>query len=376
MKIAIEAQRIFRSNKHGMDFVALEIIRQLQQHDKENQYYIFVSPGPDECLQESSNVKIIRLKMPSYLLWEQIALPLAVKKLKPDVLHCTSNTAPLLCNAPLMLTLHDIIFLEKNATSNKSLYQRLGRIYRRMVVPRILPKCRKIITVSEFERLHILETLPELKERLFSVHNGYNPYFYPREEDVEISRKYQLPSEYLFFLGNTDPKKNAERLFKAYALYREKSLKKLPLVVADLDKKVLDILIDKCNCPEIGPYIIHPGYIANKDLPFIYSRASVFLYPSLRESFGIPILEAMACGTPVITSNCSAMPEIAGSGALMITPQDEKNIAETLLRLEESPSLREEQVNYGLSRVKLFSWETTAEKTRQLYESFNPVLKK
>lgn len=113
MKIAIEAQRIFRTNKHGMDFVALETIRELQKIDHENEYFIFVAPGEDRCLEESENVHIIELKCPTYPLWEQVALPRAVKKIMPDLLHCTSNTAPLQCPVPLILTLHDIIYLEK-----------------------------------------------------------------------------------------------------------------------------------------------------------------------------------------------------------------------------------------------------------------------
>lgn len=110
MKIAIEAQRIFRKEKHGMDYVALETIRELQKIDKQNEYFILVSPGDDICLQESANVHIVTVNWPSYPLWEQIGLPLALRKIKPDLLHCTSNTAPVYGNIPLVLTLHDIIF--------------------------------------------------------------------------------------------------------------------------------------------------------------------------------------------------------------------------------------------------------------------------
>ena len=135
MRIAIEAQRIFRPNKHGMAFVALESIRCLQQIDHENEYFILVAPGEDRCLQSSSNMHIIELPSKGgYPLWEQYALPKALKKINPDVLHCTSNTAPVFCDTPLVLTLHDIIFLEKKTGSNSSLYQKMGWHYRRLVV--------------------------------------------------------------------------------------------------------------------------------------------------------------------------------------------------------------------------------------------------
>ena len=172
MKIAIEAQRIFRSNKHGMDFVALETIRRLQQLDRENEYYILVSPGEDRCLSESANFHIVEISCPTYPLWEQWALPRAVARVKPDLLHCTSNTAPVWGNAPLILTLHDIIFLEQQAARNKSLYQSLGRVYRRLVVPRILPRCRMVITVSQFECDRIRTALGLDPERITAIYNG------------------------------------------------------------------------------------------------------------------------------------------------------------------------------------------------------------
>lgn len=110
MKIAIEAQRIFRRDKHGMDFVVLEVLRELQKRKDGNEYYVLVAPGEDCCLKESDNLHIIELRCPTYPLWEQIALPRAVRHLKVDILHCTSNTAPLWCPIPLVLTLHDIIY--------------------------------------------------------------------------------------------------------------------------------------------------------------------------------------------------------------------------------------------------------------------------
>ena len=179
MKIAIEAQRIFRKEKHGMDYVALETIRELQKIDQQNEYFILVSPGDDVCLQESANMHIVTVNWPSYPLWEQIGLPLALKKIKPDLLHCTSNTAPVYGNIPLVLTLHDIIFLEKKQGKNQSMYQRLGRFYRKIIVPQILTKCKRIITVSHFECNRISHFLHIDKQLLVAVYNGYSQHFIP-----------------------------------------------------------------------------------------------------------------------------------------------------------------------------------------------------
>ena len=121
MRIGIEAQRIFRKNKHGMDYVVLEEIRELQKTDTKNEYFVFVAPGEDHCLTDTRNVHILEIGNGFYPMWEQIALPRAIKQLNLDMLHCTSNIAPLHCKVPLILTLHDIIFLEPRDKSNHSL---------------------------------------------------------------------------------------------------------------------------------------------------------------------------------------------------------------------------------------------------------------
>lgn len=368
MKIAIEAQRIFRPNKHGMDFVALETIRELQKMDHENEYFIFVSPGEDRCLESSENMHIIELKCPTYPLWEQMALPRAVKRIKPDLLHCTSNTAPLHCPVPLVLTLHDIIYLEKRQSSSQSWYQEMGWHYRRLVVPRILPKCKKIITVSQFERKRILEALHLPSEQLVAVYNGFNSHFHLQPKAPEITRKYIDSDNYLFFLGNTDPKKNTPRVLKAYSEYLKRSEKKLPLLIADLKEDAIDRILEEEKITDIKSSLRFPGYIANTDLAALYSGAFAFLYPSLRESFGIPMLEAMACGTPIITGNTSAMPEIAGEGALLVDPYHPEEITEKILQLENDNQFYQQQVEYGLERSKLFSWKNSAEALLKIYK--------
>ena len=368
MKIAIEAQRIFRPNKHGMDFVALETIRELQKIDHENEYFIFVSPGPDHCLNESDNMHIVELRCPSYPLWEQVALPRAVARVRPDLLHCTSNTEPVKCPVPLVLTLHDIIFLEKRQSSSRSLYQEMGWHYRRLVVPRILSECRKIITVSNFECNRIREALNLPKDRLTAVYNGYSPHFRQMPPAPEIVHKYVPSDDYLFFLGNTDPKKNTPRVLKAYGLYLRQSKHKRPLLIADLKEEAIDGILSAEGIKEVKPYLSFPGYIPNADLAALYNGAFAFLYPSLRESFGIPMLESMACGTPVIAGNTSAMPEIAGEGALLADPLDENDIARKILLLEEDDTFYQQQVDYGLERVKLFSWRKSAEALLKIYK--------
>ena len=368
MRIGIEAQRIFRKNKHGMDYVVLEEIKELQKSDTRNEYFVFVAPGEDHCLHDSQNVHIIEIGNNFYPLWEQFSLPRAVNQLNLDMLHCTSNTAPILCKVPLILTLHDIIFLEPRDKSNKSLYQNMGWQYRRFVVPKILKKCKRIITVSEFELNNIITKLDIPEEKMVMIYNGYNEWFRPVEDTELVYQQYIEEPGYFFFLGNTDPKKNTERTLIAYSKYLEKSDVKRKLLMADLDRGYLKEIIDRNNIGNIRDHIVMPGYINNADLPYIYNNAFAFLYTSLRESFGIPLLEAMACGTPVITSNTSSMPEIGGSEVIMVNPQNTHEITEKMLLLEKDKTLYQKQKEIGIRRAQQFSWKYTAEQLLTVYE--------
>ena len=369
MRIGIEAQRIFRKNKHGMDYVVLQEIRELQKIDTRNEYFVFVAPGDDRCLEDTQNVHILEIGGDFYPLWEQVTLLKAANELNLDILHCTSNTAPIRCKIPLILTLHDIIFLEPRDKANKSFYQNMGWFYRRLVVPRILKKCKRIITVSNFEKNNIMSKLDLPQGKIAMIYNGYNEWFKPLDDTEQIYKKYIDSSGYFFFLGNTDPKKNTERTLVAYSKYLEKSEVKRQLLMADLDKSFLSSIIERNHIENILPRIVMPGYIVNKDLPYIYNNAFAFLYTSLRESFGIPLLEAMACGTPVITSNTSSMPEIGGSEAILINPEDPNEIAEKMLQLEKDEALYQRQKKIGPIRAKCFSWQQTAEHLLDLYES-------
>ena len=370
MKIGIEAQRIFRKNKHGMDYVVLQEIIELQHIDHVNEYYVFVKPGEDHCVESTTNVHVIELKCPSYPLWEQWALPRAAKKYGVEILHCTSNTAPVWCDIPLVLTLHDIIFLEPRDKQNHSLYQNMGWLYRRLNVPRILDKCRRIITVSNFEMENIIRKLNIPRERMAMIYNGYNDWFRPIDK-CELPKAISLKlnaNDYFFFLGNTDPKKNTERTLVAYSKYLMQSNVKRKLLMADLNPDYLNGIIERNDIENIRGNIVMPGYIVNSDLPSIYNNAFAFLYTSLRESFGIPLLEAMACGTPVITSNTSSMPEIGGQDAILVNPENSDEITEMMLRLETDKTFYEQQKDIGLERAKLFSWGKTAEHLLKLYQ--------
>lgn len=370
MKIGIEAQRIFRPDKHGMDFVILEVLRQLQHRDDGHEYVVFVAPGKDHCLTNSERMQIVELHCPTYPLWEQWALPRAVRKWGVEILHCTSNTAPLRCPVPLILTLHDIIFLQNKKPHGMSTYQQMGWYYRRWNVPRILDRCRHIITVSNTEQANILTRFPQIKERLQVVHNGYSEVYRPIDDTYSITGRYLSARHYLLYLGNTDPRKNLDGVLRAYNEYLNRSERDLKLIITGLPQEYVENRLVKLGLEICAPNLVYTGYVPGEDLPALYNGAFAFLFPSLLEGFGLPVLEAMACGTPVITSNCSSLPEVAGAGGILVNPHNPNEIADALIRLEADADWYRQQVGYGLERSGQFSWKHTAEGYTRLYDRF------
>ncbi len=376
MKIAIEGQRLFRTKKHGMDMVALELINELQELDKENEYVVFVKPDEDkDTLKNTANFKIVELGGGPYPTWEQIALPKAAKKEGCDILHCTSNTAPVNPGMPLVTTLHDIIYMESISIFKKggTWYQKMGNMYRRWNVPKVVKISDKIITVSNFERKRIGDffNIPEDNNRLVAIYNGVSEHFRKITDKKELERvktKYKLPDNFLFFLGNTDPKKNTPGTLKAFSDYLKQTNDDMYLVMLDYEESALMKILSDIGDKELRKRIILTGYVINTDLPAIYNLCKVFLYPSLRESFGIPMLEGMRCGAPVITSNTSSMPEVSGDAAYIIDPYKPEQITQGIVDLLTDEKLRNSNIEKGYKQSLKFSWKNMAINVLDLYK--------
>ncbi len=377
MRIGIEAQRIFREKKHGMDMVALELIRALQRLDTENQYFILVNDGPDEaCLAPAANFEIIRHKA-LYPIWEQVWLPRVARELKLDMLHCTSNTAPLSIPIPLLVTIHDLIYLERHplVARGYNLYQRFGNLYRRWVVKRLLARAHRIFTVSHYEAQHFKKYPQMAPERLAVVYNGVGPHFKPVDDQQALQRarrNYGLPENFVLFLGNTDPKKNTRRTVQAFGQFCRAHGRHYKLVVGDFAPELIRRYLDEAGLQAYFDQFVFTGYVPNGDMPLLHNLADLYLYTSLRESFGIPILEAMACGTPVITSDRASMPEVAGDAAYLVDPTSTEEMVDTMARVllnDDTASL----VEAGLKRAKNFTWEAAAQDTLDHYKTlFGP----
>lgn len=371
MKIGIEAQRIFRLKKHGMDVVAIELIKNLQAIDHSNEYTIFGNNGVNDVFAETDNFRVNTFSSFTYADWEQIGLVRKVNQVKPDLLHCTANTAPLFLSTPLIVTIHDIIYFEQ-VDFNGTAYQNLGNLYRRFIVPKIAKNAKLILTVSEFERENIIARLKLPDDRVKVLYNGVGSQFnnqYSKEVVEEFRKKYSLPSHFIMFLGNTAPKKNTINVIKAYVEFCLQNKDAIPLVLLDYKKELVIKILDDLKQTHLLSQFIFPGYVPYSQIPLMYNATTLFLYPSLRESFGLPILEAMACGVPVVTSNISSMPEVAGDAAELIDPFNYKELSNAINKLMESEDLRTGYRQKGLQRVHKFTWKTSAEELLKIYQT-------
>lgn len=376
MRIGIEAQRMLRPHKHGMDIVALETIHALQKIDHENEYFIFVRPDEDEhCLQLQANFTLVKVPGANYIHWEQVALPRALRKYRLDVLHCTANTAPWLVDIPLILTLHDVLFLTRiTGTNTATVYQRLGNIYRALLVPRLMDRCGKILTVSRYASQQIKAELKLPNIAIDVLYNGVSDRFsQPLTSDqlANIRVKYQLPKRYFLFLGSADPRKNFKNVLQAFVSYAQTD-KTVRLVISGKQPGFLQHLVTPEAYLFIKGRCQFIGYIDDKDLQGVYALADIFLFPSISEGFGLPILEAMACNTPVITGDLTSMPEVAGTAALLVDPHQPEQITEAMKQLTQNLVLRQRLVLRGKERVAQFSWVHTAHQLLAIYQNYAP----
>ena len=380
LNIAIEVQRIFRPRKHGMDVVAHELLKRLPTGSDAIDYHVMVKDDTDKCLNSIPHRIIHTIKSAPYFIWEQFFLPRACREIKADILHCTANTAPLRSGVPLILTLHDVIFLEQSyLRSDASWYQRLGNTYRRMVVSYIVKKAVRIITVSNFQKELIMERLNVPAKKISVIYNGVDERFfetYSAEKIAGILLKFGLKRGYIFFMANTDPRKNTEGALGAYAKLRENDASAPRLVIKGISAEHLQHLLKKLKLEGLRPHIDIIGYIGYIDLPAIYKGASMFWFPSFSEGFGLPVAEAMACGTPVITSSTSCMPEIAGRAAMFIDPKDPSSLAFTARLILHNAGLAQRLSAAGKKRAAMFSWDKAINKTVAIYHEVQKMIKK
>ncbi len=265
------------------------------------------------------------------------------------------------------MTIHDCIHL----VFPDYLPNRLAHEYARVSIATAARRATRVMTVSESSKRDILRYVDIPPERIDVIYNAYDERFAiePREEDVaRVRERYQLDDQFVLYAGNVKPHKNLERLIHAFHLVRQQGLDHLKLVLIGDEIARYAQLRRAVHHYQLHKYVRFLGYLPETTLAIMYRLAGVFVFPSLYEGFGLPPLEAMASGTPVVTSNVSSLPEVAGDAAVLVDPYDPEAIAEGIYRVLTNDELRDALRRKGSLRARQFSWEDSARRVRAIYD--------
>jgi glycosyltransferase involved in cell wall biosynthesis len=299
-------------------------------------------------------------------LWQQVRLPLAASRAGASALHCPAKTAPRWPLVPLVVTIHDLIPLEPAFLSPDSpAWER--------TVSTAARKARKIITPSHFTKGRIVDTFRVPADKVVVSHwapDGHCAKINDSERIAQVKRRYGLSPErpYLFGFGATDLRKNTIRILKAWALLPANLRRECSLLMVGIQGPFLHEIRGESEALGLGTSAVLHGFADEDDIASLLSGSLGLCYPSLSEGFGLPILDAFVCETPVLTSDRTSLPEVAGSAALLVNPEDTCAIADGLKRLLTEPGLRSELIARGRERALAFSWKACAESVCQVFE--------
>lgn len=365
VRIAIDASTI--STQGGPRTYVLGLIDALLRIDKVNEYIVFYNDPVHLGRFPLATEVVLPGKNPLARLWrEHVLLPLACRRERVDVLHCPKSAIPYFMPCPVVVTLHDLIPLKHPETEKFA-----AQMYWRLQIPIAARRSSFIITDSEHARQEILEDFDCPPEKVKAIMLGFDPLMNKLREAADgdkICLKYGLPSEYLLYVGTIQPRKNLDTLIQAFSRLKRSGSVDHKLVIVGRKGWLYERLFADIREMNLESEIIFTGFVPDEELPFIYDRARVFLYLSLFEGFGLPPLEAMACGIPVITSNTTSLPEVVGDAGITVNPTDIGAVELALKQVLSDPTLATRMKEAGRSRARLFSWDATARQTLEIYQ--------
>ncbi|MCP4265409.1 MAG: glycosyltransferase family 4 protein, partial [Candidatus Brocadiaceae bacterium] len=298
------------------------------------------------------------------ILWEQITVPYYSMNDRLDLFHYPDHALSILqMTRPSIITVHDIAYVRFPQLLNKSRW-----IYKKYILKTSIKKADIIIADSYSTKRDIINFFGIKEEKIKVVYPGVERRFRPISNVKEYRLKNNLPSKMILNVGTLEPRKNIVTLIKAFKKLRERGLKNYKLVVAGGKGWLYKQILDEIENSDVASSILYLGVVSDKDLPELYNCAELFVYPSLYEGFGLPPLEAMACGVPVITSNTSSLPEVIGDAGIMVDPTDVNSLSDAMCKVLKDKELRLRMRNMGLERSKLFSWEKAAREILGIYD--------
>ena len=371
MKIAIDGT-IVREEITGTGFYITNLINGLIKIDNLNNYYIF---GDEQYLRkyikiDKDNFRVVHKRFKNRIirvLWEYFIFPFELKKLKIDILHSPNYITPLLkFGFKIILTIHDLTFLlfpEKYTITKRWLFGKM--------IPVFIKKSDKIVAVSENTKKDILKFFSIPDDKILVTYESYPEYYnfsIDRSKAEDILNKYGIERNFILYVGMIEPRKNIISLLKAF-VELDKDLE-LDLIIVGKKGwyfKEIEKYMENAINLRLKNKIMFTGYIPEHELKYFYRLALMFVYPTLYEGFGLPPLQAMACGTPVITSNISSLPEVVGDAAIKINPDDLGELKNSIKWLYKNEGKRDELIKKGLENVKKFSLENVASNVLSVY---------
>lgn len=363
MKIAIDARMY---NESGIGRYIRNLISNLEVLDEQNEYFILLSEKEYLAFNKDSNFKKVLANFRWYGIREQIQLPNLLNNIKPDLVHFPHFNVPINYSGKYVVTIHDLIhqhFKMKRATTHGALIYQIKQLGYNKVFKTSLQKSSKILVPSEYVKNLLIQE--------WGVDNG-KILVTPEAVDDSLlsliknsSHKKIIEQPYIFYLGNAHPHKNIEGLIKVFLKLQER-YPSLHLVLSGGDhyfwKKI------KSGINSSSTNIIFTNYVTDEQIINLYKNAECFVLPSYEEGFGIPILEAMACSCPVVSSNAGSLPEVGGDAVIYFNPEDLSDMAEKIAQVLDDQKLRKNLIAKGLQRYKKFSWKKMAQQTLEVYQ--------
>jgi glycosyltransferase involved in cell wall biosynthesis len=366
VRIGIDARKL---HDYGIGTYIRNLLRQLARLDHTTEFVLLSRPDDVTALSAlGENFRAVPSGAGNYSVSEQVSIPFALKREGVTLFHAPHYVLPPLVACRSVVTIHDCIHL----MFPQYLPNRLALSYARGSIAMATRRATRIMTVSDSSKRDIMRFFGTSGDKIDVIPNAYDERFgiAPREDEIaRVRERYQLQDEFVLYAGNVKPHKNLERLIEAFHLVRQRGLDHVKLVLIGDDISKYAALRRAVHRNQLHKYVRFLGYLPEETLRALYRLASVFVFPSLYEGFGLPPLEAMASGTPVVTSNVSSLPEVAGDAAVLVDPYSPEAIAEGIIQVLTNPTLREDLRVRGLARARQFSWETSVQRVREIYRA-------
>jgi len=364
LRIAIDASTI--STQGGPRTYVLGLLDALLRLDRENEYVVFYNDPVHLGRFPLAREIVLPGKSPLSRLWrEHVLLPRACGRERVDLLHCPKSAIPYFSPCPTVVTLHDLIPLRHPETEKLA-----ARIYWNIQIPVAARRSSYIITDSEHARQEIMADFGVAPQRIRAIMLGFDPRMALAPDPAQtglVRGKYALPQGYILYVGTIQPRKNIDTLIEAYARLRTVRNTMPKLVIVGRKGWLYDRLFARISELGLADQIIFTGFVPDEDLPHIYAGASLFVYLSFFEGFGLPPLEAMACGVPVVTSNTTSLPEVVGDAGIAVPPSDPDAVVAAMARILDDAGFARTLGERGRERARLFSWDAAAAETLEIY---------